>query len=115
VKPVAVFDTNVFFSAAAWRGKPADCVSLAQNGVVEGVTCTEILNELAEKLRLRLGFSNEQTLRIFGSMLGILRPVTITGGFRMRGRSEGHAHYHGGQEASFGPQAVSGNRYCFAG
>ena len=77
--PVAVFDTNVLFSAVAWRGNPARCVELARDGSIVGVTCTEILNELAEKLALRLGFNNEQVMQALASLLGFLQAATITG------------------------------------
>jgi putative PIN family toxin of toxin-antitoxin system len=79
VKPVVVFDTNVLFSAIGWRGNPARCLQLARDGHVDGVTCTEILNELAEKLTLKLGFTTEQVISILGSLMTFLRPVTITG------------------------------------
>lgn len=79
MRPLAVFDTNVLFSATAWRGKPFQCVQLAREGRVEGITCLEILNELSEKLVQRLDFTPEQSVSILASLLTFLRPVTITG------------------------------------
>jgi putative PIN family toxin of toxin-antitoxin system len=79
MRPIVVFDTNVLFSAVGWDGRPSQCVHLARESRIEGVTCTEILNELAEKLFLRLEFSNGQVTQIIGSFLAFLRPVTITG------------------------------------
>ena len=78
MKPVVVFDTSVLFSAVGWKGKPAQCVQLARDGQIQGITCIELLNELAEKLRLRLNFSTEQVLRILASLMTFLEPVTIT-------------------------------------
>src|SRR5437667_9141868 len=79
MKPVVVFDTNVLFSAIGWSGKPAQCVQLAREGRIEGVTCTEILNELAEKLALKMEFTNPQIIEIIGSLLVFFKTVVITG------------------------------------
>ena len=40
---VAVFDTNILFSAAGWNGKPYECLEMARAGTVDGVTCRELL------------------------------------------------------------------------
>jgi uncharacterized protein len=58
----AVFDTNILFSATAWRGNPFQCVERARAGVVQAVTCPELMEELAEKLELKSGFSPEQSV-----------------------------------------------------
>lgn len=50
MKIEAVFDTGVLLSAIGWGGKPGQCVQLVRDGKIEGLTCVEILNELAEKL-----------------------------------------------------------------
>jgi hypothetical protein len=42
---VAVFDTNILFSAVGWKGTPFECLEMARVGTVEGVTCREILEE----------------------------------------------------------------------
>jgi putative PIN family toxin of toxin-antitoxin system len=79
VRPVAVFDTNVLLSGAAWKGKPFQCLELARAGVVDGLTCGELLDELAEKLQSRLSFSPEQALETVADLLTFLRIVPITG------------------------------------
>jgi uncharacterized protein len=61
VGPTAVFDTNILFSATGWRGSPFQCVELARAGKVEAATCPELVEELAEKLETKLGFSPEQS------------------------------------------------------
>jgi hypothetical protein len=33
---VAVFDTNILFSALGWKGKPFECVDMARSGTVNG-------------------------------------------------------------------------------
>jgi len=62
VRPVVVFDTNILFSSVGWKGKPFECVELARAGTVDGVTCQELLDELAEKLETKLSFSPEQVV-----------------------------------------------------
>lgn len=75
----AVFDTNILFSAVGWGGKPAQCVQLARDGEIDGLTCGEILDELAEKLESKLGFSDEQITQVLGSLLHFLAPILISG------------------------------------
>ncbi len=79
MRPVAVFDTNVLFSGVAWRGKPFQCLELARASVVDGVTCRELLDELAEKLQSKLSFGAEQRLQTVAHLLTFLRIVPITG------------------------------------
>jgi putative PIN family toxin of toxin-antitoxin system len=73
----AVFDTNILFSATAWRGNPFRCVERARAGEVQAVTCPELMEELAEKLELKLGFSPEQSVETLADYLGFLRMVSI--------------------------------------
>lgn len=72
-----VFDTNILFSATAWRGKPFQCVEQARAGKIEAVTCIELLEELAGKLELKLGFSSEQSAETLADYLSFLRVVGI--------------------------------------
>jgi uncharacterized protein len=83
VRKVAVFDTNVLFSASGWKGKPFRCVELARSGVVEGVTCRELLDELAEKLQTKLGFNAQQVLDAVADLATFLRLVAITGNLKV--------------------------------
>lgn len=73
----AVFDTNILFSASIWRGNPYYCLELARSGQVEGVTCREILDELTEKLAIKLNFSNTLLTETITDLLGFLKFVTI--------------------------------------
>jgi len=77
VRFVVVFDTNVIFSATGWRGNPYRCLELARNGVVEGVTCIELLDELEEKLRAKLRLPEDHIVETLADLLGFLRLVTI--------------------------------------
>jgi putative PIN family toxin of toxin-antitoxin system len=72
-----VFDTNILFSAAGWRGNPYRCVELARSQQVSAVTCLELIQELAEKLESKLGFSPEQTADTLADYLSFLRVVEI--------------------------------------
>jgi predicted nucleic acid-binding protein len=42
-----------------WGGIPYDCIELAQQEKVEGVTCNEILNEFEDKLTTKLSFPHQ--------------------------------------------------------
>jgi putative PIN family toxin of toxin-antitoxin system len=75
---IVVFDTNVVFSGLGWRGTPYRCLELTRAGTVEGLTCREILDELAEKLETKLHFSPDQVTDTIGDLLTFLRLVTIT-------------------------------------
>ena len=72
-----VFDTNILFSAAGWRGKPFQCVEHARAGRIEAFTCLESMEELAEKLEAKLGFSPDQTTETLADYLSLLRVVNI--------------------------------------
>lgn len=77
-----VFDTNVLFSAVGWGGTPGRCVDLAAGGTVVGVTCVEILAELADRLRAKLLYDDEQIARVLASLLRFLQVVPITSNMR---------------------------------
>ena len=76
---LAVFDTNVLFSAVGWHGVPYQCVELARSGAVAAATCSEILDELSAKLQTKLRFSPEQALETVVDLLTFHRVVSITG------------------------------------
>jgi putative PIN family toxin of toxin-antitoxin system len=73
-----VFDTNILFSATGWRGNPFQCVEQARAGNIEAVTCVELMEELTEKLELKLGFSSEQSAETLADLLSFLRVVSIS-------------------------------------
>jgi uncharacterized protein len=76
---IPVFDTSILFSATAWRGRPFQCVAAARSAVVEGITCREILDELAEKLETKLRFSPAEATDTVTDLLTFLRLVEISG------------------------------------
>ncbi len=51
--PIVVYDTNVLFSWTRWRGTPYRCVELARHGIVVGLICDELLDELVGVLARR--------------------------------------------------------------
>ena len=79
MRQIAVFDTNILFSATGWKGRPYESLELARSGMVEGVTCQELLDELIEKLQSKLRFTSEQAHDSAIDFLSFLRPVPITG------------------------------------
>jgi putative PIN family toxin of toxin-antitoxin system len=79
MKAVAVFDTNVLFSAIGWAGVPGQVIELAQSGRIEGIMCVEILSELIDKLRSKLHFSDSRIEDVLGSLLTFLRLVSFVG------------------------------------
>jgi uncharacterized protein len=74
-----VFDTNVLFSGVGWGGKPEQCVQLVRSGQIQGLVCVEILEELAEKLSLKLQYNDEQIGVILGSLLTFFELIAIPG------------------------------------
>jgi len=76
---VAVFDTNILFSALGWQGKPFRCLQQARTGKALSVTCSEILAELEEKLQLKRGMSAVETAKVVHEILTFSQLVTITG------------------------------------
>lgn len=74
---IITFDTNILLSGVGWRGNPYRCLELARAGIIEGVTCKELLDELVEKLQNRLNFSGTQVTDTVADLLTFLRLVTI--------------------------------------
>ncbi len=77
MQPVAVYDTNVLISGMVWGGIPYDCIELAQQEKVVGLTCDEILDEFEDKLATKLGFSASGAAEIVAGLLDFLQIVEI--------------------------------------
>ena len=82
MQPVVVYDTNVLISGMIWGGVPYDCIALAQQGKVEGVTCDEILDEFVDKLTIKFGFSLDDASEVVTELLDFLHVVEITNKFK---------------------------------
>jgi hypothetical protein len=128
MRKIAVFDTNILFSGVGWKGKPFLCLELARAGVVDGVTCRELLDELAEKLQSKLSFTPEQTLDTVADLLTFLRVVPITGTLKaipadperrqgpgMRSDRRGHTYHHRRPPAPAAVGDFSGNPHSDCG
>ncbi len=79
MRHVAVFDTNVLLSGVGWKGKPFQCLELARTGVIDGLICREIADELADTLERKLGMSADQVNEILADLLAFLRLIPIAG------------------------------------
>ena len=78
MQPIVVYDTNILLSGVGWRGSPYRCLERARQGSVEGLTYSEILDELAEKLTTKLEFSLSETTDVIADLLGFLQVIKIT-------------------------------------
>ena len=61
------------------EGQALPVPRIGARGAVDGVTCRELLDELAEKLQSKLSFTPEQTLDTVADLLTFLRVIPITG------------------------------------
>jgi PIN domain len=121
-RPIVVFDTNVLFSAVGWSGTPRRCLDLGRNGTIQAVTCDPIMEELADKLKRKLAFSDKQVLETAAYLFGLhahcyssrgserclLRPQGRHGA-GMRRRCRRNAHPQRRQETSAPYGSVSGH------
>jgi putative PIN family toxin of toxin-antitoxin system len=77
MRPVVVFDTNILFSGLGWRGKAHQCLMAAREGIVESVTCQEILAELEAVLRLKRNMPEDDIVEAVNEILLFSRVVQI--------------------------------------
>lgn len=77
---IVVFDTNVLLSALlSLHGSPFRCLALAKLGIVQSVTCQEILDEFEEKLRNKFAYTPAQAQSAVNEVRFCSHLVTITG------------------------------------
>ena len=77
--PIVVFDTNILISATlSQRSNPYRCLQLAKDGLIQSVTCREILDEFQEKLLLKFDYSPPDAQSITDRVLDYSRLVNIT-------------------------------------
>lgn len=77
MRPIVVYDTNILISGMIWGGTPYDCIALAEKNKVEGVTCSEILDEFSEKLTNKFNASPSRTAEIVAELLNFHQVVKI--------------------------------------
>ncbi|PDW00924.1 putative toxin-antitoxin system toxin component, PIN family [Candidatus Viridilinea mediisalina] len=75
--PIVVFDTNVLLSAIGWRGRPALCLDRVRHGLAIGFTSEDLLQELRDKLRTKLVFSDSQVEQTLTYILSFIRITKI--------------------------------------
>jgi len=79
VKYIVVFDTNILLSALfSQTGSPFRALALAKIGLIESVTCQEIMDEFAEKLLLKFKFSEEKIQSTLDEIISFSRLVEIS-------------------------------------
>lgn len=75
-----VFDTNILISSLlSLNGAPFRCVALAHSGIVQSVTCVEILDEFDEKLRTKFAFDVQQASRAVDEIRRFSEVIPIPG------------------------------------
>ncbi len=77
MRPIVVFDTNILFSGLGWRGTAYQCLLLARKGIVELVTCQEILTELEAILRSKRKMPEDDIAKAIKEILLFSRLVRI--------------------------------------
>ena len=78
MRPVVVFDTNILLSALlSFTGAPFRCVAMAKVGIVESITCEEILDEFREKLEHKFGYAPSRAQAAIEEIRTISRVVAI--------------------------------------
>ncbi|KKR78076.1 MAG: hypothetical protein UU23_C0004G0058 [Candidatus Curtissbacteria bacterium GW2011_GWA1_40_9] len=60
MKPKVVFDTNIYISGIIFGGNPRTCMELAREKEVELVTSSDILLEIAKKLKDKFKWTNQE-------------------------------------------------------
>ena len=77
MQPIVVYDTNILVSGSISRRSPYHCLELARQGIVEGLTCQGILDELERTLSTKFNFSPSKMRDKIGDFRGFLRLVEI--------------------------------------
>jgi uncharacterized protein len=76
---IVVFDTNILISALlSPTSNPAKCLQLARLGIIQSVTCQEIIDEFAEKLTVKFKYSADESQEIISLFLNYSKQVKIT-------------------------------------
>ena len=79
MSPIVVFDTNILISALlSLRGHPFRCLALAKLGVIQSVTCRDILDEFVEKLEGKFRYPPERARAAADEVRDYSRLVAIT-------------------------------------
>jgi putative PIN family toxin of toxin-antitoxin system len=80
MRPVVVFDTSTLISAVlSLIGNPFRCVAMARMGLVQSVTCEEILAEFADKLRAKFDYPAQLAAEAADEIRRSSQIISITG------------------------------------
>lgn len=76
---IVVFDTSILISATlSQRSNPYRCLQLAKDGLIQSVTCREILDEFQEKLLSKFDYSPQDAQSTTDQVLDYSQLVNIT-------------------------------------
>ncbi|MBR8827960.1 MAG: putative toxin-antitoxin system toxin component, PIN family [Gomphosphaeria aponina SAG 52.96 = DSM 107014] len=76
---IVVFDTNILLSALlSPTSNPSKCLQLARSGIIQSVTCQEIIDEFAEKLTVKFKYSPNESQEIISQFLHYSKTIQIT-------------------------------------
>ena len=76
---LVIFDTNILISAVlSPNSKPFQCTALAKRGIVQSVTCQEILDEFQEKLQGKFKYEIERAAALVQEVIYYSQLVTLT-------------------------------------
>jgi len=76
---IVVFDTNILISATlSQRSSPDRCLQLAKDGLIQSMTCREILDEFQEKLLSKFDYSPQDAQSTTDKVLDYSQLVNIT-------------------------------------
>ena len=76
---IVVLDTNILISATlSQRSNPYRCLQLAKDGLIQSVTCREILDEFQEKLLSKFDYSPQDAQSTTDQVLDYSQLVNIT-------------------------------------
>ncbi len=74
----AVFDTNILITGVISRNRPSfKCMALARQGLVESITCAEILDEFREKLVDKINRAPEPADALVEDVKGFSHVVAV--------------------------------------
>lgn len=80
----AVFDVNILISARlSISGAPFRSLALAKAGTVQSVTCSQLLNEFAEKLVAKFGYSVQEARQCAGEIANVSTQADVPGRLRV--------------------------------
>lgn len=76
VKPSVVFDTNIYISAIIFGGNPRQCLELARGDEIELIVTKAVYLELAEKLRDKFDWAEEDITEAISGISGFAKIVS---------------------------------------